>query len=366
MKTQDLAAIQTMNPSQHLYLEVVEQGGQQYLKCTKKSWLGRLWMWLGFSSASFSKVANYILKEKNAFEQPQYAHQINFEILVSKAQTYHQRHLKNMTIKPALEILLKGSLYLLLEKVKVERKRAQFQYTRQFLPASQARSNTSVNMYYNSEDGQIYVLKGGEGVFYQALLMKLVLKDKASTPVFINDPKGNHCVGTKYEPTYLPLSQADLNDGNNLDDLAKIAVASFLFANLEIHDLFNPYLRSKIGTIQTSNGKKQVCLIGTPTSAFSFYNPHWGNTFDMDAKWKEKVLAYWKKQGISFTSAQLEKAAKEIADIPEQSFSDFCQLGEKLAKDYKTALNAKQMLGSHKNLEIIIMERIKAFKALVR
>lgn len=53
-------AIQQCNPKDHIFLRVVGEGCNQYLKAEKIGWFGRILMWFGCSSANMCKVARFI------------------------------------------------------------------------------------------------------------------------------------------------------------------------------------------------------------------------------------------------------------------------------------------------------------------
>lgn len=55
-----LQAIQQYNPKEHVYLRVVGEGDNQYLKAEKIGWFGRILMWFGCSNANMSKVARFV------------------------------------------------------------------------------------------------------------------------------------------------------------------------------------------------------------------------------------------------------------------------------------------------------------------
>lgn len=55
-----LQAIQEYNPKAHVYLRVVGEGSNQYLKAEKIGWFGRILMWFGCSSANISKIARFV------------------------------------------------------------------------------------------------------------------------------------------------------------------------------------------------------------------------------------------------------------------------------------------------------------------
>lgn len=55
-----LQAIQQYNPKDNVYLRVIGEGSNQYLKAEKIGWFGRILMWFGCSSASFGKVARFM------------------------------------------------------------------------------------------------------------------------------------------------------------------------------------------------------------------------------------------------------------------------------------------------------------------
>jgi hypothetical protein len=76
-------------------LEVVGSGNEQHLEAKKKNWLGRIWMWLGFSNASMKKVMSYL-----EYQVQEYQVQINSLdfpldrkcVLRGKIHHYLQRH----------------------------------------------------------------------------------------------------------------------------------------------------------------------------------------------------------------------------------------------------------------------------------
>lgn len=370
MKAQDLAAIQEMNPSQHLYLEVVGKGKEQHLKCTKKNWLGRLWMKLGFSSASMSKVASYIaLKEHEQFSLPsiQPDQEPHFDLLISKVRSYTRKHAENSvayTSFVALNVLLQGSNHLLLEKLKIGIPLSQFQKTSKNVPGSNHYNRKDI--YLNLKDSQEYVLSNTSFAFYINLLFKLILKENMATPLLIQTVGKKVLMGKKYEPTYQALSQESVAKMTNTDDLAKIAVASFLLANLEINSVLNPHSYSDIGTINVQDQENKFFVTGF-SHAFRFYNPHWGNTFVIDAQWRKKIIDYWQQKGVTFTLSQIEKAGQEIAEIPIESFIEFCDFGESLSQDEyeKGYYDLRQMRGLNKTIKTTLIDRIARFKTLV-
>lgn len=62
-----LLAIQQYNPKDHVYLRVVGEGNNQYLKAEKISWFGRILMWFGCTSANMGKVAKFIHSNIDTF-----------------------------------------------------------------------------------------------------------------------------------------------------------------------------------------------------------------------------------------------------------------------------------------------------------
>lgn len=102
MKTQDTQAITSMNPAKHIYLSVVNKDGNEFLVKTHKGWLGRLWMKIGFSSASMKNVAKYIVRNKTAFE---ISGNVDLSTLIQKVEHYSDNHKKSTTLVEALSIL---------------------------------------------------------------------------------------------------------------------------------------------------------------------------------------------------------------------------------------------------------------------
>lgn len=66
MKVQDFKAIQDYNPTENKYLTVVKDKSGEHLEVKERSFLGKIWMKLGFSSSSLEKVANYVNKNISA------------------------------------------------------------------------------------------------------------------------------------------------------------------------------------------------------------------------------------------------------------------------------------------------------------
>lgn len=63
MRLEDFNAIKEFDPSKNTYLSVKsDKNGQQHLEVKKRTFLGRMWMKLGFSSSSIEKVASYLSK----------------------------------------------------------------------------------------------------------------------------------------------------------------------------------------------------------------------------------------------------------------------------------------------------------------
>jgi hypothetical protein len=60
MDSRDLEALKDFDPSQNIYLTVVKDKEGEHLEAQSRNILGRLWMKLGCSSSSMTKVAKYI------------------------------------------------------------------------------------------------------------------------------------------------------------------------------------------------------------------------------------------------------------------------------------------------------------------
>lgn len=59
IKNTDINAILEYYPANHIYLKIVGKGDDRHLEAVKVNWLGRFWMWVGFSNASIQKIATY-------------------------------------------------------------------------------------------------------------------------------------------------------------------------------------------------------------------------------------------------------------------------------------------------------------------
>lgn len=101
---ESIAAIEHYNPKTNIYLKVVGDGPNEHLEAVKICWLGRILMWLGWTSASMKKVANYIACNmdglcKTWFEQAQKISksQSSFGDLVSRVSRYDKKHPKYIT-----------------------------------------------------------------------------------------------------------------------------------------------------------------------------------------------------------------------------------------------------------------------------
>lgn len=102
LKIEDLTALKQMNPSKRLYLKVVGKGDRQHLTVCKRSFCGRVWMWLGFSSSSMKKIAAYILQNKEHFKQTTAS---NLSSLKEKLERFTAAHPLVKFAKRALKIL---------------------------------------------------------------------------------------------------------------------------------------------------------------------------------------------------------------------------------------------------------------------
>lgn len=61
-----IEAIQNYNPREGLYLKVIGSGSEQHLEAIRINWFGRLLMWLGFTTACMTKVAQFVEKHLQA------------------------------------------------------------------------------------------------------------------------------------------------------------------------------------------------------------------------------------------------------------------------------------------------------------
>lgn len=107
MKFEDKLAIETMNPSKHLYLEVVGKGDAQHLSVVSRGFWGRLWMKWGFNSSSMEKIAKYIVDHAGDFSNPELLQIKNGQLLKEKVQHYTLNHRSSKITTQALEILNK-------------------------------------------------------------------------------------------------------------------------------------------------------------------------------------------------------------------------------------------------------------------
>lgn len=91
MKELDISAIQQFDTKKHIYLEIVGKGNDRHLEAKKKGFFGRLWMKLKLSSASFSKIIEYLKKA----EQDTKAQSLNPALtqkLLQKCTVYEHNH----------------------------------------------------------------------------------------------------------------------------------------------------------------------------------------------------------------------------------------------------------------------------------
>jgi len=108
MKVADVQAIRQMDPSNGIYLQVVQDAEGEHLSITEPQgcW-GKFMIWLGFSSASLSKVTKYITEHQEAFAQ---ADTPIRDRLMSKIERYIQhRWTTNRVAELALKILQTAS-----------------------------------------------------------------------------------------------------------------------------------------------------------------------------------------------------------------------------------------------------------------
>lgn len=91
-----LIAIKNYNPKDGVYLRVMGEGNNQYLKAEKINWLGRILMWFGCSTASMRKVACYLYKNIHAITQTRTFNLNDQENalgkLIGRIQKYDQSH----------------------------------------------------------------------------------------------------------------------------------------------------------------------------------------------------------------------------------------------------------------------------------
>lgn len=101
---ESIEAIERYKPSANVYLKVVGEGINQRLEAVKICWLGRVFMWLGFTGACMKKVADYMASNmdvlcKTWFEQAQKLNKNHnsFGDLVSRVSHYNTRHPRRIT-----------------------------------------------------------------------------------------------------------------------------------------------------------------------------------------------------------------------------------------------------------------------------
>lgn len=92
----NVTAIQKFNTREGIFLRVMGEGTNQYLKAEKISWFGRILMWFGCSTASMRKVACFLYKHIHTL-----SHEGSFDLndpknslgnLVQRVQKYDQSH----------------------------------------------------------------------------------------------------------------------------------------------------------------------------------------------------------------------------------------------------------------------------------
>lgn len=96
----DALAIKNFNTKEHRYLSVVKKGREKCLIVRHHSWLGRLWMWLGWSSSSMEKIIHYIASKKDKFCSLSDPLKLK---LLSKVKKYQKTHPKFLSISLNLE-----------------------------------------------------------------------------------------------------------------------------------------------------------------------------------------------------------------------------------------------------------------------
>lgn len=101
----NLQAIQDMDTSEHKYLEVVTEEGEQHLSVVKKGLFGRIWMCLGFSNASMKKVAQYIAQNEEKLQGASIDQRGSVKALQGKIGRYQDRHSSTGVLAQALNVL---------------------------------------------------------------------------------------------------------------------------------------------------------------------------------------------------------------------------------------------------------------------
>jgi hypothetical protein len=92
----DTLAVRSFNTKKHLYLTVIDEGSSIHLEVRSRSWLGRLWMWLGWSNSSMSKVIEYVHRNQEQFRSLDSNLKSKLLIKVSKYQRAHSLSIPNL------------------------------------------------------------------------------------------------------------------------------------------------------------------------------------------------------------------------------------------------------------------------------
>jgi len=92
-----LSAIDTFDTSKNSYLKVVGKGADQHLMSVKQNWFERLWMWLGFSSASMKNLTTFLLDHMEQLYKNSSCQKIRMSLVIDKVKSYDKKHPNRLT-----------------------------------------------------------------------------------------------------------------------------------------------------------------------------------------------------------------------------------------------------------------------------
>ncbi len=91
-----LVALEQYSPKNRAYLKIVGKGSSQHLACEKMSWIGRIFMWLGWSSASMKKIAQFAAAHFESLYKHPSASKAHLTGLSKRIEHYNSNHRKSI------------------------------------------------------------------------------------------------------------------------------------------------------------------------------------------------------------------------------------------------------------------------------